>query len=300
MKNKRRNYKRRTKEEKNQVVEDLLKQLEEGVQNFEYDPEKFKAILKMQALMPTYSFRNIMLIERQMQGASYVASFKKWKSLNRHVRKGQKAIRILAPRFVNEEDKKTGEEESKLVGFIGVPVFDVTQTDGDPLPIDDVKLTLEGQSDEAVRIFQWTRILAEEDDCKVRIGFANGANGYYAHASHEIVIDSRLSINHLAKTAVHELVHSRVHRYSANETTSKERECVAEGVAFIICSYFNLDTSDYSFEYVRGWSGDNGKSLMKYGATIQQTANALIADFERVSTSIAMSTEDDNEKQLIS
>lgn len=279
-------FNRRTAEEKKEQVEELLQQLEQGVLNFEYDPEKFKAMLQMQALMYDYSFNNIMLILQQCPQAQYVASFSRWKQLNRSVRKGEKAIRVLAPRFKKEKDEITGEEENKLIGFIGTPVFDVSQTEGEPLPIDQIKLTLDGESDEGILIFEWVKILADEDDCPVKIGFANGANGYYVPSKHEIMVDESLSINHRAKTAVHELVHSRVDRFNGREKTKEEKECVAEGVAFIICSYFGLDTSDYSFEYVRSWANDNGESLRKYGGIIQKTANGLIADFERVATAI--------------
>ncbi len=276
-------YPRKTKTEKKEQVQQLLNQLNEGVLNFDYSPEKFKAILLMQALMPSYSFKNVMLINSQLSGATYVASFKRWKELNRNVVKGQKALRILAPRIKKEEDEITGEEDSKLVGFIGVPVFDISQTEGDPLPIDSVKLKLEGDSLEAMKIFTWTKRLAVLNGCIIRIGYADGANGYYAPGSHSIMIDSKLSPNHMAKTAVHELVHSRLHRYAVNKTTEEERESVAEGVAFIVCTYLGLDTSDYSFEYVRGWSSDDGKSLLKYGEIIQKTANKMIEDYEWVS-----------------
>lgn len=279
-------YPRKTTTEKKEQVQQLLNQLNEGVLNFEYSPEKVKAVLLMQALMPSYSFRNIMLINSQLSAASYVASFKRWKELNRNVVKGQKALRILAPRIKKEKDKVTGDEESKLVGFIGVPVFDVSQTEGDPLPIDSIKLKLDGESSEAMQIFNWTKQLAELDDCPMKVGYAEGANGFYSPVAHFIMIDSKLSVNHKAKTAVHELVHSRLHRYSVNTTTSEERECVAEGVAFIVCTYFGLDTSDYSFEYVHGWSSDDGESLMKYGGIIQKAANKLIEDYDRVSSRV--------------
>jgi len=276
--------KRRTAEEKKEQVEQLLQSLEEGVKNFEYSPEKYMAIMKMQALMPHYSFRNIMLAKLQLPNACFIASFKRWKELGRNVIKGEKAIRILAPRFKKEVDELSGEDELKLIGFLGVPVFDVTQTEGEPLPIDRINLTLDGSSEEAIQIFEWVKILAKEDDCPVTLKKISGANGYYSLTDHEIVVDCDLSINHRAKTGVHELVHSRVHR-NIKGTTAEERECVAEGVAFVCCSYFGLDTSEYSFEYVKGWSKDGGESLMKYGEIIQKTANALIQDFERVAMS---------------
>lgn len=290
---------RKTAEEKKEQVQQLLDTLQEGVLSFQNDPEKFKAILAMQALLPSYSFRNILLIQKQLPGARYIASFNHWKSLNRSVRKGEKSLRILAPRFKKEVDAHTGQEDTKLVGFMGVPVFDVSQTEGDPLPLDSIKLVLEGESDQAIRIFEWVKLLAAEDDCSLRVGFANGACGYYRISDHSIMIDESLSINHRAKTAVHELVHSRVHRHDRQSTPS-EKECVAEGTAFIICSYFGLDTSDYSFEYVRGWAEDEGTSLLKYGTIIQETAQQLIADFERVATAIAMPVTVDGTESITS
>lgn len=272
-------FKRRTAEEKKKQVEELFHLLEEGVINMD-DPEKIKAALEMQALMPKYSFRNILIAKAQLPHARYLAPFSRWKELNRRIIKGEKAIRILAPRFKKVVDEETGEEQQQIIGFISVPVFDVSQTEGDPLPIDRIKLELEGESDEARQIFEWVKQVAAMDDCPVRLEKISGtANGYYNRIKHEIVIDSDLSINHRAKTAVHELVHSRVHRNSS--ASAEERECVAEGAAFVVCSYFGLDTSDYSFEYVRSWSKDE-ESILKYGETIQKVASEIISDFEKL------------------
>lgn len=284
MKMAKKGFVKKSAEDKKQEVDTLLHLLDEGVKSFQGDPEKFKALLKMQAMFRGYSFRNIMLIQAQRPNASYVASFKRWKELGRSVRKGEKSLRILAPRIKKEKDEVTGSEETKLIGFISCPVFDISQTEGEPLPIDDYRLQLDGESDEAEIIYAWVKLLAEEDDCMVEVAFANGANGYYAPSSHRIVIDPKLSVNHRAKTMVHEYVHSQLHRTA--DSTAEERECVAEGTAFIVCSYFGLDTSDYSFEYVQGWSADDGESLMKYGTTIQKAASAIIEDIERVATSL--------------
>ncbi|MCM3358109.1 ArdC family protein [Psychrobacillus sp. MER TA 171] len=280
-------YKRKTAEEMQEEVQVLLDTLQTGVLNFQYEPEAFKAMLAMQSLIPTYSFRNMMLIRAQMPHARFIASFLKWKELNRSVRKGEKALRVLAPRIIKEIDEASGIEESKLIGYTSVPVFDVSQTDGDPLPIDDYKLELTGESEEAIRIFEWVKLLASEDNCPLKNGDAEGACGYYNRVEHYIMVDQNLSINHRAKTAVHELVHSRVHRHDT-KSSKEEKECVAEGTAFIICSYFGLDTSNYSFEYVYGWSKDKGESLIKYGTMIQETASSLIAGFERVATALCM------------
>ena len=277
---KKKGFIKKTAEEKKQEVEQLLQMLDAGVKEFVGNPEKFKALLEMQAMFYNYSIRNVMLVMKQYPNASYIASFKRWKELNRSVKKGEKALRILAPRIKREDDEVTGEEKSKVVGFVTCPVFDLSQTEGEPLPIEKYRLALDGESDEAEQIFAWVKTLAEEDDCSVSIASANGANGYYAPALHQIVIDPKLSVNHRAKTMVHEYVHSQLHRY--DKSSAEERECVAEGVAFIVCSYFGLDTSEYSFEYVKGWSSDGGQTLMKYASSMQKAANTIIQDVERI------------------
>lgn len=291
-------YVRKSADEKKQEVEALLNLLDEGVKNFQYDPEKFKALLKMQSMFRGYSFRNLLLIQSQKPNATYVASFKRWKQLGRSVRKGEISLRVLAPRFKEVKDEGTGDVESKLIGYISCPVFDISQTEGEPLPVEEYQLKLNGESDEAEIIYAWVKLLAEEDDCSVEIAFANGANGYYAPSAHRIVIDPKLSVNHRAKTMVHEYVHSQLHRNE--KSTAEERECVAEGVAFIVCSYFGLDTSDYSFEYVKGWSADGGETLMKFGTIIQKAASGIIADIERIATSLPVPNESMENEQKAS
>lgn len=266
-------------EEKKREVEDLLSQLQEGVINFRYEPEHYKAILEMLSYMPNYSFRNLMLIRAQNPNAKYVASFNQWKKLERSVKKGSKAIRVLAPRFKREHDENSGTDEQKLIGFISVPVFDVSQTEGKELPIEKVKLELKGESEIANTIYDVVVKVAAADNCRVTLGDGEGANGYYSQSTHSIVVEESNPPNQRAKTAVHELVHSKVHR-GDYKSSPEEKECVAEGVAFIVCSYFGFDTSDYSFGYVQAWSSDNGASLLKYGDTIQKAAASIISEFE--------------------
>lgn len=260
-------------------VEELAEVLKRGVENFSYTPEEFAALLEMKALMPHYSFRNILVAKAQYPNATFLASFKRWNELGRKVKKGSKAIRIFAPRFKKVENED-GEEETQLIGFIAVPVFDYSQTEGEPLPIDKIKINLEGDCPEARKIIKWAEIIAKRDECPVIYGDANGANGYYVPTFHEIVIEQSLSINHRAKTLVHELVHSKIHRYDTKSST-QEKEVVAEGTAFIVCKFLGLDTSDYSFRYVYSWGGKDeaGESLMKYGTQIIDTAGKLIQEF---------------------
>lgn len=271
-------------------VQELASILEDGVTNFSYTPEEYKALLEMKALMPYYSFRNIMVAKAQFPHASYLASLKRWNELGRKVKKGAKAIRIFAPRFKKVEDEN-GEEKTELIGFIPVPVFDVAQTEGEPLPIDKVFITLEGDSPEARNIIECAEILARNDNCPVTYGDAKGANGFYVRDTHEIVVDESLSINHRCKTLVHELVHSRVHRYDTTASTS-EKEVVAEGTAFIVCSYFGLDTSNYSFRYVHAWRNQKDENpLMNYGPQICNIAGQLIKDFQELKQKLKVEKE---------
>ena len=263
-------------------VKELSKVLEEGVENFQYTPEEFKALLETKALMPNYSFRNIMLAKAQFPNGSFFASMKRWNELGRKVKKGSKAIWIFAPRFKTVEDEETGEETTELAGFLTVPVFAYEQTEGEPLPIDKLRRILEGDTPEARQIIRWAEKIAERDNCKVSYGHAEGANGYYIPGLHEIVIEESLPTNHRCKTLVHELVHSRIHR-NDKHSTSAEKEIVAEGVAFIVCSYFGLDTSNFSFSYVHSWKDNKDEPLlMKYGTIICDTAGALIREFQEL------------------
>lgn len=272
-------YKGPTQQER---VQELMEILEDGVVNFLPDPEKFKAILEMKALMPSYSFRNLLVAKAQLPHARFLAGFKRWKELGRTVKKGEKALRIFAPRFKKVENKETGEEETILVGYITVPVFDYSQTEGEPLPIDKIKIELEGDSPEAREIIKFCEMCAKKDNCPIYYGDTGMANGFYSPFEHSITISDKLSMNHRCKTLVHELVHSKVDRLeNLHKTTKKEREVVAEGTAFVVCSYFGLDTSDYSFEYVKSW-GDEDNPILTYGERISDISSAIIQEFEDI------------------
>lgn len=259
-------------------VQELVSILEEGVKNFTYSPEEFKALLEMKALMPNYSFRNIMVAKAQYPNASFIASFKRWNELGRRVKKGSKSIKIFKPNFKKVENEDS-EEETKLVGFLTVPVFAYEQTEGEPLPIDKVLIKLDGDCPEARQIIHCAERIANADNCPISYGDAEGANGFYKPASHRIVVSDSLSINHRCKTLVHELVHSKVHRYDTKSSAS-EKEVVAEGSAYVVCSYFGLDTADYSFRYVNSWSKNDSDTLINYGSQICDISGRIIQEFK--------------------
>lgn len=276
MTNKQKKWKKTDGPSVEERVKELANILEEGVNNFTYSPEYFKAILAMKALMPNYTFRNLLLAKAQCPDGNFFASYKHWINLGRQVKKGAKSIKILAPRFV--KDKET--DEDKIIGFYPVSVFEYKQTKGEPLPIDAIKIQLEGDCPESREIIKAAERIAMKDNCPVSYGDAKDANGYYSPATHRIVVSDDLSINHRCKTLVHELVHSKVHRFNTKATRS-EREVVAEGTAFIVCHFFGLDSSDYSFSYVKGWSRDNS-SLLHFGSQICDISGQIIREFKGV------------------
>lgn len=160
-------------------------------------------------------------------------------------------------------------------------MFAYEQTVGEALPIDRVRIKLDGDSSVAREIIKCAEAIALKDDCPVTYGDADGANGYYRPYTHQIVVSDTLSINHRCKTLVHELVHSRVHRNDTKSSTS-EKEVVAEGSAFVVCSFFGLDTSDYSFRYVKSWKKEDNDSLVKYGFQISDISGRIINEFKQL------------------
>lgn len=234
--------------------------------------------------MPNYSFKNLLLAKSQMNDVTFLAPFKRWKELGRNVKKGETSIRIFAPFFgkekKNEEDViEQSSDETVLKGFYPAPVFDLSQTEGEELPLDKFKLRLEGESEEATIIIEAAEKIITQDECTLSYGNTSPANGYYAPDLHEIKVSDTMTLNGRCKTLVHELVHMKVHRNST--ATRTEQEIVAEGVAYIICNFFGLDTSDYSFRYVKYWSDeDNGETVMKYGTEIYNIACTVIKVFE--------------------
>lgn len=261
-------------------VQALVEKLEQGVAAV-YSSKAWREVLEFQAHFHNYSFSNVFLIILQCPHASRVAGFNAWKQLGRHVTKGQKAIQILAPLVGKKKDTKDDGEEIKksyIYGFRSVNVFDVSQTEGKELP----KLTEElvGNSDTAEHL-----IAALHSAIKIPVDFEDiqtGAKGYYSPSEHRIAVNQGMSQDQTAKTLIHEYVHSLLHSKDANNKTRGQMEAEAEGTAFVVATYYGLDTSDYSFGYVAGWaSQDNGIELIKViGQTIQHTAKQIIDAIE--------------------
>ena len=283
-------------------MKEITDRLETGIQEL-FESERYKAYLTTMSKFHSYSFNNTLLIA--MQGGQLVAGYNKWRDdFHRNVRKGEKAIKILAPapfkakkevqkldaqgRPVMGKDGKpvTEVQEIQVPAFKIVSVFDVSQTEGEPLPSIGVE-ELTGSVERYGEFFK-----ALEQTSPVPIGFEDipsGSHGYYHLTEKRIAIQEGMSELQTLKTAIHEIAHSKLHAIDpeapaieqADRPDSRTREVQAESVAYAVCQHYGLDTSDYSFGYVAGWS--SGKDLKELKAsleTIRATAHELISTID--------------------
>lgn len=272
--------------EKNKKLSDTLKKVEEGI-NEVRNGDKYKTFLRTMAKFHSYSFNNLILIMLQRPDASLVAGFNKWKEMKRCVKKGEKGIVILAPcptkYVVEEENEETGEMEKteiKRTFFKPVHVFDVSQTEGEPIP--DICDELEGSVDDYKAIVDGLVSISP-----VPVSFedvSGGAKGYFSRDKKVVVVKKGMSEIQSIKTLAHEITHAILHgdKGEARSFSRSEKEIQAESVAFAVCDHFGIDTSDYSFEYLTSWSGDDDglKAFKSSLSIIQKTANNFITQLE--------------------
>lgn len=263
----------------NQQVEGFVKELAEETDAVRQS-EAFKAYLDAAARFWQYSFSNQVLILVQNPKATRVAGFRTWNELGRRIKKGEKAIRILAPSIkkLKKTDEKTGrEEEEKLIkGFVAVSVFDVGQTDGQPLPSIDVDV----QGDEHKLFLD--RLLAYCASLGITVETrALGVNGLYGYSKGgKIVLDSTQSVNSQACTLVHELAHELLHQTAegkAKAFTKQEQELQAESVAYVVCKAAGLTPK--SANYLAVYRADKER-IMANLHVISNTSKKVLKFFD--------------------
>ena len=285
-------------------MKEITDRLEQGISEL-FESDRYKEYLSVMSKFHSYSFNNTLLIAMQKPDASHVAGFSAWRNeFERNVRKGEKGIRIIAPSpfKVKKEMEKidpktqkpligkngkpvTEEQEITIPAFKVVSVFDVSQTEGKELP--DIAVdTLTGDVEQYKDFFA-----ALEKTSPVPVGFEKieGAHGYYHLEEKRIAIDEGMSELQTIKTAIHEIAHAKLHdvdltipKEQQNRPDSRTREVEAESIAYAVCQHYGLDTSDYSFGYVAGWS--SGKELAELKSsleTIRSTAATLIDTIDR-------------------
>lgn len=262
-------------EKKQQEALDLL---EQGIKELS-ESGNWQDYLKVQTRFHQYSFRNVLMILSQYPEATRVAGYRAWQGMGRQVRKGEKAITILAPIIRKIEDDQTGEESRRLTGFKGSSVFDISQTEGDELP--ELNTALNG--DDAGLL---NKLLEFAASLNIPVSFKGclGANGichFGKDGQIKISVESLLSPLHQCKTLAHELGHALMHSekdYRLHNSKS-QIELEAESVAFIVLNNFGLDSGDYSFAYVLNWSGGSDEAiaqLKESGRRIQGAAHQVI------------------------
>lgn len=262
-------------------IKEITKKLEDGVKAV-FEDGAYQNYLTTMARFHNYSFYNTMLIHSQRNDASLVAGFKTWEKQKRHVKKGEKAIWILAPvpkkytKTVTHEDGTEEEKEITWTGFRAVPVFDVAQTDGEELPsTNEFCKVLTGTVAEYEKLRD---TLISVAPCKVAFEEIDGtANGFFD--GNKIVVKKDMSEAQTVKTLIHEIAHSMLHGkdMDGKNDSRQDKEVQAESVAYIVTSALGIDTSDYSFGYVAGWSATQDlKTLNKNMETIRKTAKEII------------------------
>ena len=291
-----------TSEKPAEKVKEITARLEQGVQAI-FDSDRYKEFLTAMSKFHDYSLNNTILIA--MQGGNLVMGFRQWeKEFDRHVKKGEKGIKIFAPapykvkKLVDKIDPETRkpmldregkvvkeEKEITVPAFKVITVFDISQTEGKEFPDLSVKPLL-------ADVEQYEDFFAAlEKASPVPIAFeqiTNGANGYFSLTDKRIAIKEGVSELQAVKTAIHEIAHAKLHDVDLNAPPEQQNrvdrhtcEVEAESVAYTVCQHFGLDTSDYSFGYVAGWS--SGKEMTELKAsleTIQTTAKELITEIE--------------------
>ncbi len=237
----------------------------------------------MQSRFHHYSFNNTLLILQQFPEATRVAGYNAWRKLDRFVRKGEKGIWILAPMvYKADADTSAGTDEATRVirGFKPVPVFDLSQTDGQDLPEVCIRLT----GDEPGDPYEHLRTVAQGLGFTVEEEYLSGQNGDCNHAERRIRIEARNDGRQQVKTLAHELGHAILHEPGEDRPESRALlELEAESVAYVVCQNLGIETSDYSFGYVATWAGGSDeaqKAIKASGSRIQKAADQILTAIE--------------------
>lgn len=271
----------------------LNQHMKEGVKQY-LNSEHYKHYLDKMSQLNNYSSRNIQLILAQNPNAKYVTSLNKWnKEFGRYINKGEKALKIIAPNIHLKKDSEGNpmlDKEGKPVTYMTFQVksvFDVSQTKGKELPkaLQPVK---ENLSDlDYANLYRSLKTIADNNHVQVRFEqLDNGRRGRYNPKNNEIVIHKDMGKAQIIKTFLHETAHSELHHShhpQKENLTYSNAELQAESVAYVVASYYGMDTAEHSFGYLAKWTDDK-KALSDLEAQldiVQQEAKSLIQRMDK-------------------
>ena len=287
-----------------QQVREITDKLEQGIKEL-FESERFKEYLRTMSKFYNYSFNNTLLIAMQKPDATLIAGYTSWqRNFDRQVMKGEKGIKILAPAPYKAQEKRekidpatqkpvldadgkpvTETVEVMRPAFKVVSVFDVSQTDGKELP----DIMVDQLTGDVERYEDFWRVLKEISPVPVELEkIEGGAHGYYHLVDKRIAIDEGMSEMQTIKTLIHEIAHAKLHAVDPDAKTAPEeqkdrhtKEVEAESVAYTVCQRYGIETSDYSFGYIAGWSSDKEtKELKSSLETIRSTAAEMIESID--------------------
>lgn len=264
----------------------LIETLEKGLCDY-IQSDRYKDILRVMSKFHNYSFNNSMLILLQCPQASYIAGYKSWQSnFHRQVKKGAKAIHIIAPIKYKAKNEETGEEEERT-GFKATSVFDISDTyqipDLEPVQIGiaDLEGNVENFKDFISTLEKISPVPVSYELFKDK-----SLKGCYSDTEKKITIQDGMTERQTVKTLIHEVAHSMLHTKELLEKDKKDRkqrELEAESIAFIVCDHFHISTEDYSFPYILSWTGEwVQEQLRKSMDTIQKTADTIIRSMTEI------------------
>lgn len=289
---------KRSTADRDAELEALTQQIADGVAQVAVDDAgEWKKFLDFAQGFHTYSFRNQILVYLQNPNASLLAGYRDWQSRDRQVMKGEKGLRILAPVMRKLPFDKDGNPISKddlknypknevkwhrrMVGARPTSTFDVSQTEGADIPMPPRPTLLEGEAPEHL----WDRlagIVTEHDFTLSRRDLAaegNPANGYTNFTDRQIVVRTGVSDAQAAKTLAHEIGHMLLHGDVDTDDLFAHRgtrEVEAESVAYMVSAKHGLDTSDYTFRYVAGWSNQDPDAVIASADRIMKASRQVL------------------------
>ncbi len=272
----------------NEKIRELSAKITDGVKKT-FEGDNFKKYLNSVSLFHDYSMRNTMLVLMQRENVTHVAGYQSWKKLNRFVKRGEKGISIIAPTTVTVKKEKsiyddygnekftaagnpvTEQVKETCINFTVAHVYDISQTDGEPLP--EICRELQGDVDNYEKIFNALKSISPYKVVFERI--ENDTKGYCSFENKKIALNLGMSEEQIIKTLIHEFAHAVLHK--ASDKSQEQKEIEAESVAYIVSDFLGLETSGYSFDYIADWSRDMQLGeLQQILDNIQSSANEII------------------------